>query len=132
MGGTSYAAIKLPANSVGTKQIKANAVVASKIKDGTLTAKDFAPGQAPKGIQGPQGAWGTRTSGACRAHWSSRTGGTPSRDIPRRSEQWSPLLPGGSVLCPPGEIATGGGGNSATGTIRDSGPQQDGNGFPID
>ena len=37
LGGTSYAAIVLPANSVGTKQIKKNAVTGAKIKNATLT-----------------------------------------------------------------------------------------------
>ena len=37
LGGTSYAAIKLPANSVGTKQIKNSAVTGAKVKDATLT-----------------------------------------------------------------------------------------------
>jgi hypothetical protein len=31
LGGTSYAAIKLPRNSVGTNQLQSNAVVASKL-----------------------------------------------------------------------------------------------------
>ena len=31
LGGTSYAAIKLPRNSVGTNQLQKNAVVASKL-----------------------------------------------------------------------------------------------------
>ncbi len=39
LGGTSYAAItRLPANSVGTKQLKNNAVTAAKIKNGAITA----------------------------------------------------------------------------------------------
>jgi hypothetical protein len=37
LGGTSYAAIRLPANSVGTKQIKKSAVTAAKVKNATLT-----------------------------------------------------------------------------------------------
>jgi hypothetical protein len=37
LGGTSYAAIKLPANSVGTKQIKSSAVTNAKVKAATLT-----------------------------------------------------------------------------------------------
>jgi hypothetical protein len=37
LGGVSYAAVKLPKNSVGTKQIKKNAVTGVKIKKGTLT-----------------------------------------------------------------------------------------------
>jgi hypothetical protein len=38
LGGTSYAAITaLPANSVGTPQLKNNAVTGTKIKDGAIT-----------------------------------------------------------------------------------------------
>jgi len=37
MGGTSYAAVTLAANSVGTKQIKNGAVTAAKIKNGAVT-----------------------------------------------------------------------------------------------
>jgi hypothetical protein len=33
LGGTSYAAIKLPSNSVGTKQLQKNAVVATKLSE---------------------------------------------------------------------------------------------------
>ena len=41
LGGTSYAAVILPANSVGAKQLKANAVVSAKVKDGSLTSADI-------------------------------------------------------------------------------------------
>jgi len=41
MGGTGYAALKLPRNSVGTKQLKKNAVTGSKVKNGSLTGKDI-------------------------------------------------------------------------------------------
>jgi hypothetical protein len=37
LGGTGYAAIKLPANSVGTKQLKRGAVTGVKVKSNTLT-----------------------------------------------------------------------------------------------
>ena len=69
LGGTSYAAIKIPKNSVGSAQIKkgavassdlkANAVGAASVKNGSLLAADFAPGQLPTGPRGPQGAPGT-------------------------------------------------------------------------
>jgi hypothetical protein len=51
LGGTSYAAIKLPANSVTSKTVK----------DKTLLKKDFKPGQlpaGPKGADGDRGAFG--------------------------------------------------------------------------
>jgi hypothetical protein len=40
LGGTSYAAVRLPANSVGTKQLKKNAVTSAKVKNDTLTGAD--------------------------------------------------------------------------------------------
>lgn len=57
LGGTSYAAVKLPANSVGSKQIKANAVTGAKVKNRSLTAADFG-GQLPTGPAGAQGPVG--------------------------------------------------------------------------
>jgi hypothetical protein len=38
LGGTSYAAIKLPAGSVGTKQLKKNAVTSPKLKKNAVTS----------------------------------------------------------------------------------------------
>ncbi len=68
LGGTSYAAITLPANSVGSKQIKkngvassdirSNAVTSPKVKDGSLLAKDFKAGQLPAGPRGATGPAG--------------------------------------------------------------------------
>ena len=58
LGGTSYAAITLPANSVGTKQLKKNAVTGKKVKNRSLKAIDFATGQLPAGPKGDQGAQG--------------------------------------------------------------------------
>ena len=40
LGGTSYAAIKLPKNSVGTKQLKTNAVTSPKVKNDAITGSD--------------------------------------------------------------------------------------------
>src|SRR5262245_2317890 len=58
LAGTSYAAIKLPKNSVGTKQLKKNAVVSSKVKNRSLLAVDFKAGQLPQGPPGAPGAPG--------------------------------------------------------------------------
>jgi len=58
LGGTSYAAIKLPANSVGSKQIKKNAVTSPKVKNGSLLKDDFKSGQLPSGPRGSQGTPG--------------------------------------------------------------------------
>ena len=61
LGGVSWAAVTLPANSVGKRQLKRNAVTSVKVANGSLTAKDFAAGQLPagrRGAAGPTGATG--------------------------------------------------------------------------
>jgi hypothetical protein len=69
LGSGAYAAIKLPKNSVGTTQLKNNAVTAAKVKDHSLLKKDFKNGQLPVGAagaagpagpQGPQGPQGVQ------------------------------------------------------------------------
>lgn len=51
LGGTSYAdVLNVPFNSVGTSQLRANAVVSSKVKNRSLLAIDFTAGQL--GVRG--------------------------------------------------------------------------------
>lgn len=52
LGGGAYAAMTLPKNSVGRKQLKPNAVVSSKVKNRSLLARDFKRGQLPRGPRG--------------------------------------------------------------------------------
>lgn len=69
LGGTSYAVTQLPRNSVGTPQLKINAVTSAKVKNRSLMRVDFAPGQitgggaaggaGPAGPAGPAGSAGT-------------------------------------------------------------------------
>ena len=59
LGGASYAAVKLPKNSVGNPQLKKGAVTGAKVKDGSLSSSDFAGG-LPQGPPGPQGATGAQ------------------------------------------------------------------------
>jgi hypothetical protein len=58
LGGTSYAAIKLAPNSVGTAQLKNGAVTFRKVKAHSLRASNFASGQLPAGPTGPAGPAG--------------------------------------------------------------------------
>ena len=55
LGSASYAAIKLPKNSVGRPQIQNNAINSAKVADKSLKANDFKAGQLPKGATGPRG-----------------------------------------------------------------------------
>jgi len=59
LGGTSYAAVSLPANSVGTKQIKNHAVTLKKIASSAQRALHGATGPpGPQGAHGPKGDTG--------------------------------------------------------------------------
>ncbi len=56
--GTAFASGVLPSRSVGTRQLKADAVTSGKVKDRSLTAADVARGQARRGANGPAGEIG--------------------------------------------------------------------------
>ena len=106
LGGTSYAAVVLPAQSVGTAQLKANAVTGAKVKDGSLTAADFASGAFP-----------SPPAIVVRTHAETETG---------------PGIENIAVSCAPGEQAVGGGVSLSTGgggTILASYPVQVGSVF---
>ena len=56
LSGTAVAAsVALAPNSVGTPQLKNNAVTTAKVKNGTLLRADFKAGQVPAGAAGPAG-----------------------------------------------------------------------------
>jgi hypothetical protein len=67
LGGTGYAVTKLPRNSVGATQLKANAVTSGKIRAGAVQKSDLSPSarsgsrgpRGPAGPPGPAGAGGT-------------------------------------------------------------------------
>lgn len=88
LGGVSYAAVTLPANSVGTKQIKPgavkgsdlgkNAVKTGNVKNGSLLSTDFKPGQLPAGAPGATGPQGSQgATGAQGAAGAPGTAGAP-------------------------------------------------------
>jgi hypothetical protein len=73
LGGTSYAAVRLPAGSVGTKELRSEAVTRVKLHRAAVTSRsvrdhalreiDFAPGvliAGAKGDQGPKGDAGQK------------------------------------------------------------------------
>ena len=62
LGGTGYAALTLPKNSIGPKQIKRNAVRSADIKNRGVRLADLHPAArraGPQGPAGPQGVPGT-------------------------------------------------------------------------
>jgi hypothetical protein len=117
LGGASYAAVNLPSNSVGTKQLKGksvgkkqlkgNAVNSSKVKNFSLRANDFREGQLPSGPTGPMGLPGENGQ-------TGPTGPSGATNVIARYGPGSPLVGAGqqtsdTASCNPGEVATGGG-----------------------
>lgn len=60
LGGTGIAAVGVPLFSVGTPQLKSNAVISNKVKNRSLLAVDFKQGQLPRGPRGLPGLRGLR------------------------------------------------------------------------
>jgi hypothetical protein len=118
LGGTSYAAVELPRNSVGNKQLKANAVTSSKVDDRTLLGKDFKAGELPAGPRGPAGAPGPKgDTGAPGATGAQGVAGPPGVSGWQRIEGPVTLLSPGSYIeasatCPVGKRILSGGANA--------------------
>lgn len=123
LGGTSYAAIRLPANSVGTKQLKRGAVTGVKVKSNSLG-----------GTQINESRLGRVPSAATAATATTATTATTAASAPvSRLEYLSTVVAvpaGGSVArgtvsCPNGLNPTGGGARMAdpfNGFISDTNP----------
>jgi hypothetical protein len=94
--GTSYAdVLNVPFNSVGTRQLKANAVVSSKVTNHSLLAVDFKSDQ-----------FGVRGYEIVRA----------------RSDVTNQIFNSVAISCPTGKRAVGGGGGTAGGIVPGDGP----------
>jgi hypothetical protein len=114
LGGGAYAAVSLPAHSVGTRELRSAAVTSAKVRDHSLQAADFRPGQlptGPKGDTGPKGATGPKgDAGTAKVHVVSRTMTIASNTLQLQN-----------AICPAGEVATGGGGHVGAGGIYPAG-----------
>src|SRR4051812_46272947 len=105
LGGASYAAIVLPANSVGTRQIKngqvknadlaADAVTSAKIRDGSLVSEDFARGEIPTGAAGAKGETGP--PGPKGADGTNGAPGAPGATGPGAPIAYAHVLADGTV-----------------------------------
>ena len=87
----------VPRASVGTLQLKKNAVTTAKVRNFSLTAADFKPGQLPRGPVGPQGPQGPPGMSALQAVFT--TGAA-------NSVRYKTL----TAACPAGKLAVSGGG----------------------
>lgn len=142
MGGVSWAAVTLPAGSVGNRQLRSNAVSSTKVSDHSLLARDFKSGQLPRGLPGLPGAPGVPgpkgDTGAPGPQGDRGLKGDPgasdAKSVVVRSSTMLVRAPGGRALfqvqCVPGERAVGGGAGFAsidtTGQLEQSFPVGDG------
>lgn len=146
LSGVSYAAGVLPRGSVGTAQLKADAVTSQKVRNGSLQAADFKPGQLPVGSAGPRGPQGDKGEPGTRGEKGDRgerglkgdTGprgpagaqgpvGPPGPVAPRGINRWEFRtagfdIPAGAtrsaeVSCPGSKKALGGGVASSNGNV---------------
>lgn len=97
LGGTSYAAVKLPADSVGARQIKTGAVTNAEVRRGSLRASAFRSGALRPGPTGPSGTADARIQAAIY----------PAVGIP--VEASGPIETSGVAYCEPDEVVIGGG-----------------------
>jgi hypothetical protein len=131
--GTSVAAVDqlLPRGSVGTPQLKTNAVTSKKVKNGSLLRADFKAGQIPAGARGPAGPAGPQGAQGIQGTQGIQgiQGPSGATNVTIRSVSDSVVAGGVELLpspCQAGERATGGGGNnvaSAGVNIIQSAPQ---------
>jgi hypothetical protein len=113
LSGTSYANIlNVPVNSVGTAQLKANAVVSSKVKNHSLLAVDFKNGQLPAGAPGPKGDKGDQGAPGVSGY----------EVVSGRSLVTNTFYNSVAITCPAGKKALGGGGGTAGGIVPGDGP----------
>ena len=94
--GTSVAAVSqlVPRNSVGTVQLKNNAVNSLKVRNGSLLRADFRRGQIPAGPTGPAGPAGP--AGAAGAAGPAGPAGPGAR--------WALVRPDGGIVAQSGGI----------------------------
>jgi hypothetical protein len=123
LGGSSYAALKLPARSVGTKQIKPkavgrahikdNAVVSATVANDSLTGSDIVEsslGQVPSATGADHAAGADHAGAADHAaaldivNYRTTTGAVPP--APSDTENGSAVA---SAFCDAGQRAAGGG-----------------------
>ena len=135
---TGYAAVVLPRNSVGSRQIKPGAVTSGKVRNGTLKLVDVSPAvrgmltgtaggqgaQGPPGPTGPKGPTGpTGPKGATGATGPKGTTGPAGPTGPpgisgyalvEKSASTTSSFLAVQVNCPSGTRPLGGGGGTPT------------------
>ena len=111
LGGVSWAAVTLPADSVGKRQLKRDAVTSEKVANGSLKASDFAAGQLPAGERGPAGPTGPAGPAGPAGERGDRGETGPAGPKGEKGDRGETGPPGPSacdgLLCPGTDLAAG-------------------------
>ena len=119
LAGTSYAAIRLPANSVGTVQLKRAAVTGAKVKKNSITGTQIREAtleRVPKALQADSADSADTAAALGRIDYVSATVSVPGG---------ASTATRGAASCPSGAFATGGGAkmtDTTNGFLVDSNP----------
>jgi|1185.fasta_scaffold357496_1 hypothetical protein len=137
MGGTSYAAITLPRNSVGPRQIRAGAVGSSELRDRSLGVRDLSR-RARAALRGPQGPPGPAGPPGSAAAGGAGGSGTVTVKTAAGSVGAAPVdqevLATATATCDPGQRVVSGGastGDPAIASIHASFPAATGSAWTV-
>jgi hypothetical protein len=131
LGGTAWAAT-LPRNSVGTAQLKRNAVTSIKVRNNALTGADIRESRLGRVPSASRALTANSAATATTANSATTATSANSAPVSRLDYASAPQLvmagstsARGTVSCPAGLNATGGGAKMAdpnTGFVNDSNP----------
>src|SRR4051795_6969569 len=124
IGGSSYAVTRLPAKSVGAKQIRngavrsvhiaRNAVTGAKIKNASITGADIRMSSlagVPSAATATNATHAGAAAGLDKVTYVSAAGGVPPAPPLPADPNATPqtAVAGASATCPPGTLVSGGG-----------------------
>ena len=141
LGGTSYAAVKLPKGSVGNRELKKNAVTTANIKNNAVTGAKVKPnaltgadineatlGQVPLAARALAVDHANAAGALDQVNYRSAPGSVDAATLTDPTDP-STLVPAFSgpvsAGCDPGQVATGGGAkveDESSQTVRESYP----------
>jgi hypothetical protein len=135
IGGSSYAVTRLPSNSVGSKQLRRNAVTGAKVKNRSLTAADIkvsslaGVASAASAVNATNAAHAGAAAALDKVTYVSTPGAVGVAPPPDPQGNQATVVGGASSPCPPGTFVVGGGvgvdDNQAT-SVVDSFPEPGG------
>jgi hypothetical protein len=134
LGGTSYAAVNLPRDSIGAVQLRPGSVGSSEVRDRSLSLRDLnrRTRSALRGARGPAGpagpAGGTAGAGAIDVVYKTASGTVA------RAPAEETTTAAATATCDAGQQATGGGArvdDVSVVSVHDSFPESGGRGWTV-